>query len=297
VPAEVEGYHGRPILKRPVWTWEVPAYMFTGGLAGAASMLAAAADLSGRTILATSARRVAAIAALTAPPLLVSDLGRPTRFANMLRVAKPSSPMSVGSWTLAAYAPAAIASAGLGELRRAPRLCCAAGLVAGATGPVMATYTGVLVATTAIPVWQAARRELPFLFAASAAATAGAAATIGTPAESAGPARALAAGGGIAALAVTELMETRLGDLGEPYHEGRAGVYARLAKGSLAAGAAVVAGGGRGNRTAALAGGAALLAGSLLERWAVFRAGFQSAADPSYTVGPQRSRRDREATD
>jgi hypothetical protein len=36
-----------------------------------------------------------------------------------------------------------------------------------------------------------------------------------------------------------------------------------------------------------------LLAGSLCERWAVFRAGFQSAHDPKYTVGPQRERVDR----
>jgi hypothetical protein len=201
---------------------------------------------------------------------------------NMLRVFKVTSPMSVGSWILTgAGSTIAIAAAShlTGRQRRAGR---AAGACAALLGPPLASYTGALLADTAVPVWHEARYELPFLFAASAAATAGAAATIGTPAESAGPARALAAGGGMAALAVTELMEMRLGD---------------LAKGSLAAGAAVVAGGGRGNRTAALAGGAALLAGSLLERWAVFRAGFQSAADPSYTVGPQRSRRDREATD
>ena len=46
---------------------------------------------------------------------LVHDLGRPARFLNMLRVFKPTSPMSVGVWILSAYAPAALASL-LGEL-------------------------------------------------------------------------------------------------------------------------------------------------------------------------------------
>ena len=35
--------------------------------------------------------------------MLVLDLGDPLRFHHMLRVFKPSSPMSLGTWSLAAY--------------------------------------------------------------------------------------------------------------------------------------------------------------------------------------------------
>ncbi len=278
MPASVDGYHGRPILKRPVWTWEVPAYFFTGGLAGAASMLAAAADLSGRAVLATSARRVAAVAALTAPPLLVSDLGRPARFANMLRVAKPSSPMSVGSWTLAGYAPAAIACAGLGELHRAPRVCRTAGLVAAATGPVMATYTAVLVSTTAIPVWQAARRELPYLFAASAAAAGAASTVLVAPPGAAGPARRLAVAGAVGELATTWLMRRRLGTLTESYDTPPSSTLEHTSTICTVLGAAVLAIAGRSRARVPAA--ALLVAGSACKRFAVLAAGRDSAGRP-----------------
>lgn len=88
-----------------------------------------------------------------------------------------------------------------------------------------------------------------------------------------------------------QVMERRLGDLAEPYHRGAAGRYARLAKGLSTAGAVVIAT-GRGRRGGTAAGGAMVLAGAVLERWAVFKAGFQSALDPRYTVDPQRARAD-----
>jgi hypothetical protein len=84
-------------------------------------------------------------------------------------------------------------------------------------------------------------------------------------------------------------MERRLGELGEPYHQGPAGRLARLAKACTAAGAGLVALGGR-RRGVAAAGAALVLAGSACERWAVYKAGFQSARDPRYIVEPQRAR-------
>jgi hypothetical protein len=39
----VDGYYGLPMLKPPVWTWEVPAYFFVGGAAGAAAVIGAVA--------------------------------------------------------------------------------------------------------------------------------------------------------------------------------------------------------------------------------------------------------------
>jgi hypothetical protein len=85
-------------------------------------------------------------------------------------------------------------------------------------------------------------------------------------------------------------MERRLGLVGEPYHQGEAGRYAKLAKASTLAGAGVLALAGRKSRIAAITGGAFVLAGESALRWSVFKAGFQSARDPKYTVVPQRER-------
>ncbi|MEO6572172.1 MAG: NrfD/PsrC family molybdoenzyme membrane anchor subunit, partial [Ilumatobacteraceae bacterium] len=147
------GYYGKPIVRAHVWTDEVAWYFFTGGLAGASSVIAAAAELTGRPQLAKQARRAAMIGLAPSPVLLVADLARPARFYNMLRVFKPTSPMSVGSWLLSVYAPAAGASWLLREVGRLPRLARLLGVAAGVVGPTIATYTAVLVADTATPVW------------------------------------------------------------------------------------------------------------------------------------------------
>ena len=282
-------YYGRPVIKQPVWTWEVPVYLFTGGLAGASAGLAYGAELAGNERLARSAWLASLAGIAASPPLLVSDLGRPERFLNMLRVFKVTSPMSVGSWLLAASGPA-IAVAAAQRLRgRRPGV---AGVAAEGLGLPLCTYTGALVANTAVPIWHEARLALPFVFGASAMASAGAAAAIATPVASAGPARRLTAGGVLLGAAASILMERRLGELAKPYRENR---LSRLALALSTAGAATTLVGGRRDRGLAAAGGAAVLAGSLLERWSVFRAGFRSAADPSYTVGPQRERLTRRA--
>jgi hypothetical protein len=140
-----------------------------------------------------------------------------------------------------------------------------------------------------VPAWHEGRRELPFVFAGSAGASAGAAAAIVTPPADAGPARRLAVLGVLVEIASVQLMEHRLGDLAEPYRKGEAAAYSKLAKGLSATGAAVMAARG-GRRTGALAGSAMILAGSVCERWSVFKAGVGSARDPRYTVGPQRAR-------
>jgi formate-dependent nitrite reductase membrane component NrfD len=159
-------------------------------------------------------------------------------------------------------------------------------------GLPLATYTGALLAQTAVPVWHEARRELPFAFAASAAATAGAAATLATPVGHAAPARRLATAGAVAQVASTVVMEQRLGEHGKPYSEGPAGALKRASVVLTLAGAGVVGTLGARSRRAAAAGGAAVLAGALCDRFSIFRAGFQSAREPAYTVGPQRARVD-----
>jgi hypothetical protein len=287
--AEFRSYYGRPILKPPVWTWEVPWYFFAGGLAGASASLGLGARLAGNHRLARNAFTAAGAASAAAVPLLASDLGRPERFLYMLRMFKVTSPLSVGSWVLAAMAPAAVGAAASDRLGIFPRLGRAAEVAAGLLGPAMATYTGVLVADTALPAWHEAGRELPFVFAGSAAASAGAAAVLSTPAADAGPARRLVVAGALLELGAAQAMERRLGELGEPYRQGPAGRLARAAKACTATGAGLVAAAGR-RRSLAAAGAALVLAGSACERWAVYKAGFQSAADPKYVVGPQRAR-------
>jgi formate-dependent nitrite reductase membrane component NrfD len=286
----VPTYHGRPVVKEPAWTWEVPWYLFAGGMAGASSVLVLAAKATGHHTLADRARWVAAAGAAASPPLLIADLGRPARFLNMLRVFKPTSVMSVGSWILAAYSGAAVASSGLTAADRLPRLRAVSDLGAAVLGSAMTVYTGALVADTSIPVWHEARRQLPSLFAASGLASAGAAATLVTPASEAAPARRAAVVGAAAELAVDEVMRRRLGSVGDVYEREAAGGFHRAAQVTTVAGAALVSLGGGRRRPLALAGSALLLAGSVCTRWAVYRAGFQSARDPVATLGPQRAR-------
>jgi DMSO reductase anchor subunit len=272
-----------------VWKPEVPWYFFAGGTAGASSVLAAVAELSGQPVLARSARRVAAIGAAVSPVLLVADLGVPRRFLNMLRVFRPTSPLSMGSWVLSVYAPSAISAALLAEVARLPRLRRVLSGTAAVGGLPMMTYTAVLVADTAIPVWHEARRELPFLFAGSATASAGAAASLLSPASAGAPARRLTVLGIGLEVTAERAMHRRLGFLGEPYRQGVAGRYARAARSASLVGAGLTIRPG-GRRFERAAGAALVLAGSVLERWAVFRAGWQSATDPQYVVRSQRAR-------
>lgn len=282
-PARPTSYHGRPILKTPVWTWEVPGYLFTGGIAGVSAPLAAAARLAGNDRLADRAALLAVGGAGLSAPLLISDLGRPERFLNMLRVFKPTSAMSVGSWLLAAFGATSTVAAGhqvLG-LPGAPALAASAVL-----GPVLSTYTAVLVAQTSVPVWHEARRSLPFVFAGSSLASAGGAAAALTGGDAAAPARALAVGGAALELAADTVMERRLHSaVRSAYRAPEVRRPHRAAKLCMVAGAALMA-----DRRTLVPGGLALCAGSLLERTAIIRAGRASAADPAATTIPQRNR-------
>ncbi|MEU1271615.1 NrfD/PsrC family molybdoenzyme membrane anchor subunit [Streptomyces sp. NPDC005799] len=292
--AEFQSYYGRPVIKAPSWAApDIAGYFFLGGLAGAGSVLAAGAHLTGRTTTAT-ALKVSSLGAISlSAAALIHDLGRPGRFANMLRVFKPTSPMSVGSWLLSVYGPAAGAAAASAVTGRLPRLGGAATGAAALLGPAVATYTGVLAADTAVPAWHGAHRELPYLFGASAtAAAAGMALAVGPTGENA-PARCAAGLAALADAAVEKAGERRLGMVAETWKEGRAGNLLRAARVLTAAGGlGAVAFGGR--RGPAIASGLALLAGSACTRFGVFAAGVASAKDPKYTVVPQRERLDDE---
>ena len=115
----MRSYYGRPVLKEPVWTWEIPAYFFTGGIGGVSAGLGLAARIAGNEPLARTSTYVSAAADAVSPLLLVSDLGRPERFLNMLRVFKVTSPMSIGSWLLFVSAGASGDGGRAGEARPA----------------------------------------------------------------------------------------------------------------------------------------------------------------------------------
>jgi len=293
---EMRSYYGRPVIKEPTWTWEIPTYFFTGGLAGASSVLSTSARLAGNEKLARTALYLGAAADLVSPALLISDLGRPERFHHMLRVVKATSPMNVGSWVLLVSGGASGTAALLELAGRLKPVKVLAGAVATLAGPALATYTGVLVADTAVPAWHEARRELPWIFAASAAASAGAAASVFVHPREAGPARRLAVAGVLAEGALMQAMELRLGKLGEVYRQGGAARFSWAAKGLGAAGAALLARRGRKSRAAAVLGGTLVCAGELCLRWTVFKAGFQSARDPKYVIESQRQRVERGGT-
>ena len=274
----VRSYYGQPVIKEPVWTPEIPVYLFTGGLGGASAGLAELARLRGNEELARRAWIAALVGVTASPALLISDLGVPTRFLNMLRMFKVTSPMSVGSWLLSASGLATGVSTAHALTGLFPRAARIARPAAAVLGLPLSTYTAALLSNTAIPVWHEARRLLPFVFAGGAAASA-----------DDGPEGSLLP---TAQLVGLQLMEHSLGEAGEPLSSGTAGVLGKLAKGLTLVGGVAIGLGARRSRAAAVAGGAAVTAGALAERWAIFRAGFQSAADPKYVVGPQRSRID-----
>ncbi|WP_235879101.1 NrfD/PsrC family molybdoenzyme membrane anchor subunit [Saccharopolyspora karakumensis] len=282
-------YYGRPVLKEPVWKVpDVPAYLYLGGMAGASSTMALLADLTGRRRLARAGRLAAAVGATTSVGFLVHDLGRPMRFLAMLRVLKPTSPLSVGSWILAPFSGLAGAAAASELTGLLPLPGRAAGAVAGVIAPAMTTYTAVLLSDTAVPGWHEGYRELPFVFAGSAVSSAGAVGMVVAPTESR-PARRMAVAGAVLELAASRRMESRLGLAAEAYRTGRAGRVLRTARAATAVGAGLALVAGR-SRAAALAAGGCLTLGAIATRFGVFEAGRETARDPRYVVEPQRER-------
>ena len=298
--AEFQSYYGRPILKPPVWKDDIAYYFFLGGLAAGSSLLGAGAQETGRPALRRGTRLTALGALGLGTFYLIKDLGRPERFHHMLRVAKPTSPMSLGTWALSAYGvPMGIAAVSeimpkrlrktlLGKLIAGAAR--PAGLAAAGLAPAVASYTAVLLSQTAVPAWHQAHEELPFVFTSSALASAGGLGMLVAPVAEAGPARRLAAVAAAIEVGASVRMEKRLGLVGEPFEEGESGQILKKARYLTIAGAVGGAVLGRRSRVAAALSGAALLAGGFYERLGLFRAGVASAKDPKYTVIPQRER-------
>lgn len=179
-PAPATSYHHNPVLKPPTWTWQVPLYFFVGGVAGISALIALVAHVAGNAALLRAGLWAGFAGALISPPLLIADLGRPSRFLNMLRVFKRRSAMSVGAWTLVAFSSAIglavicreLIVAGYGFRFLLP-LEWAAEISAALSGLVLASYTSVLLGVTAIPVWSENRRLVPAVFLTGALGSAG----------------------------------------------------------------------------------------------------------------------------
>lgn len=298
--AQFSSYYGRPIVKPAPWTWEIPSYLYLGGLAAGSALVASGAEMTGRRELQRNARFVALGALGGSTAALIADLGKPSRFLNMMRTVKLTSPMSVGSWILAGFGTFS-GIAATSEVMRfvvpkdvplqelwpvGDRL---ASIGAGMFAAPLAAYTAVLLSDTATPTWHESYHELPFVFVGSALACAGGAAMITTRPEQTGPARILAVAGSTLEIAAHQRMERRLGLLAEPMHEGRPGLTPTAAK-ALTIGGALLGAVGGGNRALAAVAGLALNAGSALTRFGIFYAGIASAKDPKYTVIPQKER-------
>ena len=288
-----DSYYGMSVINPPVWEErEIAGYLFLGGLAGASSLLAAVAEATGRPKLASRSGLCASGAIALSLAALIKDLGRPERFLNMIRVFKPTSPMNIGTWILVVYSPLNFGSSASRVTGRYRFLGRVAGIGAGLTGTLVSTYTGALIADTAVPAWHEGHRELPFLFASSAAIAAGGAGLVLAPRRENSPAWRLALLGGVGELLVGQLYEQRLSRVGvkEALDTGTAGKRMKLAKGLTAAGVVTAAALGRRSRAAAVAAGAAMVASSALTRFGIFAAGMESAKDPRYTVEPQLER-------
>jgi hypothetical protein len=282
---ELEGPVQGPLIKPAVWTWEVPLYFWFGGMAAGSSFVALAADLAGDGRSAAVARKVTLAAAVPCAPLLISDLGRPERFLHMLRIFKLRSPMSVGAWCLVAFSNAAglaVAADVLGRRRVARAL----GAGSATLGTYLGSYTGALLASTAVPVWSRSRLLLGPTFVMTAAATGAAAnrlvlAAAGLPAghPTRGALASIEAGAMASELALSSLNERRLGRFGEPLREGRPGRRFRLAKWSARAGLALRLARGRGGPWTDHAASCLYLLAGLAFRFAWLGAGRGSARD------------------
>ncbi len=301
-------YYGRPAIKEPVWIWSVPAYLFTGGAAAGAATLAGVAQVARPDDLRWLVQRgrwVSLAGAVLSTGLLIHDLGRPARFLNMLRVFKPTSAMSMGSWTLAGFGGASTVAA-LAPValpgRWGGRLGALGGAAAALLAPVLGTYTGVLLSDTAVPVWAASRRELPILFGASAMA--GAADVLDLLDPDAASERVtrrvatVAKGVEMRAASAVENAANEHPEVGRALSEGVAGDMWKGAKAltvaSMATSALPVPSRLRHvrRRVTAVLG----VLGGILMRFALVRAGTASARDPQATFAPQRRERDRRDT-
>ena len=178
-------YYGLPLIKKATWTWEIIVYFFLGGIAGGAYLVSSIADFIWRDkSLIRSGRYLSLLCMLASPVLLIMDLGRPERFYRMLRILKFRSVMSIGTWAISCFGlfcglASAYQMAQDGLLNWFPLMARllkvlpikVIDVLGSFFGLVVASYTGVLLSSTAVPLWARARHVLGPLFLTSGLST------------------------------------------------------------------------------------------------------------------------------
>jgi formate-dependent nitrite reductase membrane component NrfD len=291
-PTVIQG----PMMKAPVWTWEVPLYFWFGGMAAGASFVGVACDIAGDEKSAAVARKVAVGALLPSPPLLIGDLGRSGRFYNMLRIFKPRSPMSMGSWCLTLFGTLGSAAVGADLLGR-PRAAKGLGGANAVVGGYLGSYTGVLLAATAVPVWARSRLALGPIFVSTATLT-GAAATrlvlVATGLPAGHPTREalvrVESGAMAAELVLSEINHHHLGRLASVLEEGAGARWFQGAKWLARAGLALRFARRRLGPWTDDVGSVAFLGAALCFRYAWVRSGRSSAHDDDAVARMARGR-------
>lgn len=280
-------YYNLPMLKEPVWGWAIPTYLYVGGASGASALLASAAEVISPLRLRNlifKGRLITLSGIALSTFLLVYDLGRKSRFLNMLRVFRPTSPMSMGSWILSssgALTAGSIIYKGRNNfLRSATRIM---GMGSGITGILLSGYTGVLLGYSAIPAWRETRRTLPILFLASGIS--GAASTLelsGLTKREDAVVHAFSIGGLLTELAAAKALEIEIKNYRhteKTIHTGTPGFLWKAGRMMSAAALILALLPGRSKAkktvTAILEG-----AGAMSMRFAIFKAGQVSARDP-----------------
>ena len=291
-------YYDRPLLQESVWEWAIPLYYYVGGLTGASLVLSAAAQArqsSELDLLIRRGHRIGFIGCLVSGGLLIYDLGRPSRFLNMLRVFRPTSPMNMGAWILSG-AGASVTGALFFRGPAGRFFGGVFGLLAGVFGLGLSTYTGVLVANSAIPIWQESRKALPILFGSSALASLGC--TFDIFCERSEERRItnlignVGRAGELAAAMVMERQASAVPRVGRPFKCGISGLMWRGAA-LLTFASLVVSTLPNRTRKSRIAAGLLGTAGSLLLRTTVEHLGTASARDARASFHLQRSKEPR----
>jgi hypothetical protein len=295
-------YYDRPVLKESVWSIDIPLYYFVGGAAGAALSIGAAVQLAcigdpcraDLRHFSAHCHWVGIIGSTVGAAFLIHDLGKPSRFLNMMRVFRPTSPMNMGAWILSGAAPTAIATGlfinrggllgTIGEIT---------GYFAGGFGTMLAGYTGVLVSNSAIPVWQESRRWMPVLFMASAMTSAASLLDLWYEHERAnritGIFGTVGRIGELVAAHQVEKAASEIPKVGEPFREGATAALWKASTVLTAASLVLSLVPGKSRTTRRVAGVLGAL-GSLALRFAVHYISNASARDPRASFQLQRAK-------
>lgn len=307
-----DAYRDVPILKQPTWNHEVAAYFFFGGISAGSALIGSIAEVVGgerHKELARTAHYVSLAALLPCPPLLIDDLGTPSRFHHMLRIFKPSSPMNLGSWALTVHGAGATVTV-LSMLARQGKLpllgwafrLLPERLLAGLGIPsafLLAGYTGVLLGTTSVPVWYTSPL-LGGLFMASSLSAGASAITLASAITGHDghsnhvSMSALGLAFGAADLALMSGYVATSGEAAKHLLDGEAGLLLKGAAIALTAALLLEASGlttGKHERPLGALAGVAGLAGGALLRWGVVRAGHKSTADREGTLNAMSPRK------